>query len=72
MHSICSHGICKNIWRPKIVMDHKIQEEVTNHRRELMRAKFKNKMNNVGVELTLNSTCELTSKMQTKKPWQPN
>jgi len=47
-------------------------EEVTNHRRELMRAKFKNKMNNVGVELTLNSTCELTSKMQTKKPWQPN
>jgi hypothetical protein len=54
-------------------MDHKIQEEVTNHKgEELMSTKFKNKMNNVGVELTLNSTCDLTSKMQTKKPWQPN
>jgi hypothetical protein len=54
-------------------MDHKIQEEATNHKGELTRAKFKNKMNNVGVEPTLNSTCELLiSKMQTKKPWQPN
>jgi hypothetical protein len=56
----------------KEVMDHKIQEEVTNHKGELTKAKFKNKMNNVGVELTFNSTCEFTSKMQTKKPWQPN